>query len=54
MNTMNTKTKVPRGVSGKQRELFLSLTEEQKETYLHHFHKIGRLAAHCYQYATAA
>ncbi|NDL58623.1 hypothetical protein [Phytoactinopolyspora mesophila] len=44
-------TKVPRGVSGKQRELFLSLTEEQRQVYLEHF-EYGRLAAHCYRIAT--
>lgn len=47
---MNT-TKAPRGVNGKQRELFLSLTAEQRETYLTHWNR-GSLAAHCYQYAT--
>lgn len=45
-------TKSPAGVNGKNREAFLSLTEAQKETYLYHFHKVGRLAAHCYKYAT--
>lgn len=42
--------KAPRGVSGKQRELFLSLTDEQKETYLYHFNVIGRPAALAYRF----
>jgi len=48
---MNT-TKAPRGVSGKQREKFLSLTEEQKQVYLYWFNTAGKLAAHCYKIAT--
>lgn len=43
-------SKAPAGVSGKQRALFLSLTEEQKETYLYHFNTIGRPAALAYRY----
>lgn len=41
----------PRGVSGRQRELFLSLTPEQQETYRYNFEIRGRLAAHCYRIA---
>lgn len=44
--------KSPRGVSGKQRELFLGLTPEQQEVYRYHYDVCGRLAAHCYQIAT--
>lgn len=38
----------PRGVTGKQREQFLSLTPTQRETYRYHFDVCGRLAQHCY------
>lgn len=44
--------KAPKGVSGKQRELFLTLTEEQQETYRYHFEVIGRPAALAYRYTT--
>ena len=49
-----TATKAPKGVSGKQRELFLSLTEDQKQTYLYHFYTVGRPAALAYRYTVAA
>lgn len=42
----------PAGVTGKQREMFLSLTEEQRKVYRYHFDTCGRLAAHCYKIAT--
>jgi hypothetical protein len=47
---MNKQTKAPRGVNGKNRELFLALTAEQQETYLHHYNVIGRPAALAYRY----
>lgn len=50
--TAATEIKAPRGVSGKQRELFLSLSREQRESYRYHFDTCGRPAAICYKYAT--
>lgn len=44
--------KAPRGVSGRQRELFLSLTPDQREVYRKEFEENKRLAKHCYQIAT--
>lgn len=42
---------VPRGVSGKQRQMFLSLTDEQKSVYRWHFDNCGRPATICYRVA---
>jgi hypothetical protein len=39
---------VPAGVRGQQRDLYLSLTDEQKRIYRRHWFLMGRLAAHCY------
>lgn len=44
--------KAPRGVSGKQRELYLSLTTEQREVYRYQFDVCGRFAQVCYEIAT--
>lgn len=52
---MSTATKTgtsPIGITGKQRENYLSLTTAQREIYRHHYDVCGRLAAHCYQIAT--
>ena len=49
---MTTQTKVPQGVSGKQREKFLSLATGQREIYRYHFDVCGRFAEHCYLIAT--
>ena len=43
---------VPRGVSGKQRALYLALTDEQKRIYRYHFYECGRPAAICHNVAT--
>lgn len=43
---------VPTGVSRVQRDLYLTLTDEQKRTYRYEFTVCGRLAAHCYVIAT--
>jgi hypothetical protein len=43
---------VPSGVSGKQRNLFLALTDEQKGVYRYHFIACGRPAAICHRVAT--
>lgn len=50
--TANT-TATPVGVTGKQRQMYLSLNESQRRIYRYHFDICGRLAAHCYQEATA-
>lgn len=42
---------VPRGVSGKQRQLFLALSDNQKLHYLHHFTAMGQPAAISYMQA---
>lgn len=41
----------PKGVSGVQREKFLSLTDQQKAVYLYHYKVMGQPAALCYRYA---
>jgi hypothetical protein len=43
---------VPPGVSGRQRELYLSLTDDQKRSYRRHWFLCGRPAAICHRYAT--
>ncbi|RLK58469.1 hypothetical protein [Actinokineospora cianjurensis] len=48
-----TNLNVPRGVSGKQRQLYLSLTDAQKVIYRHHFDVIGQPAGLCYVAAIA-
>lgn len=50
----NDEIRPPRGVSGKQRELFLSLSQEERRTYRYHFDIAGRPAAMCYRYATGS
>lgn len=42
---------VPQGVSGRHRNMYLSLNDTQKRAYRYHFIVCGRLAAHCYEYA---
>jgi hypothetical protein len=49
---MNKQTKAPRGINGKQRELFLALSAEQQETYLHRYNVMGQPAALAYRYTT--
>lgn len=49
----NASLNVPPGVTGHQRRMFLTLTDEQKRIYRHHWFLFGRLAAHCYDKAVA-
>jgi hypothetical protein len=50
MNTAAALT-VPRGVAGKQRELYLSLSDDQKRIYREWFIVNGSLAAIAYGFA---
>ena len=43
----------PRGVSGHQRALYLSLSAAQRREYRYNYDVCGRLAVHCYEIASA-
>jgi len=47
-------TTTPVGVSGAQRDNYLSLTHEQRRIYRYNYDVCGRLAAHCYKIAVGA
>lgn len=48
---MANEIEAPRGVNGKQRDMFLSLDKEGRTVYRYHFN-CGRLAAHCFEIAS--
>lgn len=43
---------VPRGVTGRHRQDYLTLTNDQKRVYRFAFDKCGKYASHAYQIAT--
>lgn len=51
--TANTTT-VPVGLSGAQRQRYLTLNTLQRLVYRYHYDVCGRFAEHCYEYATAS
>ena len=45
--------RAPRGVSGHQRALYLTLSADQRRAYRYNYDVCGRLAMHCYEIVTA-